>query len=136
MRCYGVDGSPARCHHTFRTPNFGPGPSGCGEREDMASASSRMAADPTRGPATIDPVTFEVLKNAVDSILDEMSLTIVRTAYSTIIRDAMDFATSFFDADGQLLAQGLSIPFHLGGMPDALAAVRRRLGDRLEPGDV
>lgn len=83
---------------------------------------------------TIDPVTFEVLRNAVDSILDEMALTILRTARSTIVRDAMDFATSFFDADGQLLAQGLTLPFHLGGMPDALMAVRHLVGTEVNGG--
>ena len=94
------------------------------------------ASSAVQGDRVLDPITFEVLRNAIDSILDEMALTIIRTARSTIVRDAMDFATSFFDADGQLLAQGLTLPFHLGGMPDALMAVRRLFGKDLAPGDV
>jgi N-methylhydantoinase B len=94
------------------------------------------ARETIQGERTIDPITFEVLRNAIDSVLDEMALTIIRSARSTIVRDAMDFATSFFDAEGQLLAQGLTLPFHLGGMPDALMAVRSLFGKELSPGDV
>lgn len=107
-----------------------------GQEPPGIRALRRTEQAPTAELPNIDPITFEVLRNAVDSILDEMSLTIVRTAYSTIVRDAMDFATSIFNAEGELLAQGLSLPFHLGGMPDALASVRRRFGHDLLPGDV
>ena len=41
-------------------------------------------------PRDIDPVTFEVTRNALDTIVDEMALTILRTAYSGIVKDAME----------------------------------------------
>ncbi|TGP85003.1 hydantoinase B/oxoprolinase family protein, partial [Mesorhizobium sp. M8A.F.Ca.ET.218.01.1.1] len=38
-----------------------------------------------------DPFLLEIFKNAFDTIADEMTLTIVRTAYSQIVRDSLDF---------------------------------------------
>ena len=42
-----------------------------------------------------DPVLFEIFKNSMHSIADEMALTVVRTSYSGDLRDNMDFATAF-----------------------------------------
>jgi len=83
-----------------------------------------------------DPVLFELFKNAILSISDEMALTVVRTTYSGVLRDNMDFATAFCDADGRLVAQGLTLPGHLGSVPTALAAVLARYGDAIREGDV
>lgn len=83
-----------------------------------------------------DPVLFELFKNAMLSIADEMALTVVRTTYSGVLRDNMDFATSFCDAEGRLVAQGLTLPGHLGSVPTALAAVLARYGDAVREGDV
>ena len=52
-----------------------------------------------------DPIEFELFKNAILSIADEMALTIVRTAYSGVLRDNMDFSTAVADGDGRLVAQ-------------------------------
>jgi N-methylhydantoinase B len=83
-----------------------------------------------------DPIAFELFKNALFSIADEMALTIVRTAYSGVIKDVMDFSTAFCDAEGRTVAQGLTLPAHLCSFPDALAATIRRYGGRMQPGDV
>ncbi|MDP7617252.1 MAG: hydantoinase B/oxoprolinase family protein, partial [Arenicellales bacterium] len=64
-----------------------------------------------------DPVTLELFKNALFSIADEMAVTICRTTYSGVLRDNMDFSTAFTDAQGKLVAQGLTIPLHLGSIP-------------------
>ncbi|MEE1544946.1 MAG: hydantoinase B/oxoprolinase family protein, partial [Alphaproteobacteria bacterium] len=61
-----------------------------------------------------DPITFELFKNAVFAIADEMALTICRTTYSGVLRDNMDFSTALADANGRLVAQGLTLPGHLG----------------------
>lgn len=83
-----------------------------------------------------DPITFELFKNAIFSIADEMALTIVRTSYSGVIKDNMDFSTAFCDAEGKLVAQGLTLPGHLGSIPTALDAVLRRYGDDMQQGDI
>jgi N-methylhydantoinase B len=84
----------------------------------------------------IDPIAFEVFKNALFSIADEMALTILRTAYSGVLKDVMDYSTAFCDGQGRTVAQGLTLPAHLCSFPDALAATLRRHGDRMRPGDV
>jgi len=83
-----------------------------------------------------DPIGFELFKNSLFSIADEMALTICRTTYSGVLRDNMDFSTAFADADGKLVAQGLTLPGHLGSIPTALDVVVERFGDDTHPGDV
>ena len=70
-----------------------------------------------------DPIAFELFKNSIFSIADEMALTICRTTYSGVLRDNMDFSTAFADADGKLVAQGLTLPAHLGSIPTALDVI-------------
>ncbi|WP_426955303.1 hydantoinase B/oxoprolinase family protein [Muricoccus radiodurans] len=83
-----------------------------------------------------DPVEFELFRNAVFAIADEMALTIHRTTYSAVLKDNMDYSTAFCDPQGRLVAQGLTLPSHLGSIPEALAAVMRRYGDDMQEGDV
>ena len=85
---------------------------------------------------TWDPIEFELLRNAVVSIADEMALTIMRTTYSGVLRDNMDFSTAFCDAEGKLVAQGLTLPGHLGSIPTALGSVVELFGDAIKPDDV
>ncbi|MGK7865392.1 hydantoinase B/oxoprolinase family protein [Falsiroseomonas sp. E2-1-a4] len=83
-----------------------------------------------------DPITFELFKNAIFSIADEMALTVFRTTYSGVLKDNMDYSTAFADAEGRLVAQGLTLPGHLGSIPTALEAVMRRYGEDIREGDV
>lgn len=83
-----------------------------------------------------DPIGFELFKNTLLSIADEMALTILRTAYSGVLKDNMDYSTAFCDGEGRTVAQGLTLPGHLCSFPDALAATIARWGDRMQPGDV
>jgi len=83
-----------------------------------------------------DPIGFELFKNTLLSIADEMALTILRTAYSGVLKDNMDYSTAFCDGSGRTIAQGLTLPAHLSSFPDALAATIARYGDRMQPGDV
>jgi len=83
-----------------------------------------------------DPVTREVIKNALMSIADTMALTVVRTARSAVIKHGMDFSTSLFNAEGLQVAQGLTLPPHLGSMAPALEGVMNAFGDDVLPGDI
>jgi N-methylhydantoinase B/oxoprolinase/acetone carboxylase alpha subunit len=53
-----------------------------------------------------------------------------------LLKNAMDHSSAICDADMRLIAQGLTLPLHLGSLPDALDAVRARFGDAIRPGDV
>lgn len=83
-----------------------------------------------------DPIEFELFKNALFGVADEMALTVFRTTYSGVLKDNMDYSTAMLDGDGVLVAQGLTLPGHLGSMPTAMAAVKAAFAGRVYPGDV
>lgn len=85
---------------------------------------------------TIDPITFAVLKSAVESIVDDMAYTVMRTARSPIVRDVLDYSATMCDAKGRILAQAKTVALHLGAVPDAMEALLKHYGDDLAPGDV
>jgi N-methylhydantoinase B len=87
-------------------------------------------------PEPDDPIALELFKNAIFSIADEMALTIFRTTYSGVLKDNMDYSTAFCDAGGKLVAQGLTLPGHLGSIPTALDAVVAKYEGDIAPGDV
>ncbi len=83
-----------------------------------------------------DPIEFELFKNALFGVADEMALTVFRTTYSGVLKDNMDYSTAMFDGGGVLVAQGLTLPGHLGSMPTAIAAVKAAFAGDIGPGDV
>ena len=87
-------------------------------------------------PRDIDPITFEVYRNGLDSLVDEMALTVMRTAYSGIVKDALDYSTAFCDREGRVIAQGLTIVLHLGSFPVPVASIMAKYGDTIAPGDI
>ncbi len=87
-------------------------------------------------PKDIDPITFEVIRNAFDSLVDEMALTVMRTAQSGVVKDAMDYATVFCDREGRIIAQGVTVVLMANVFPDAMAAVLDRYAGDINPGDV
>ncbi len=83
----------------------------------------------------IDPITLAVLKNALDSIVDEVAYTVLRTARSEIVKDVMDYSAAICDANGEMIAQAKTIALHLGAVPEAIAEVIEHYADDLKPGD-
>jgi N-methylhydantoinase B len=82
-----------------------------------------------------NPFLLEVLRNAFDTIAEEITLTIIRTAYSQIVRDSLDFSTALCDANGRAIAQGVCTPMHLGSFHDALLNMLDVIGDDVHPDD-
>lgn len=70
---------------------------------------------------TPDPVLLEVIRAALGAAAEEMSVTIWRTARSTVIRETLDYSTAVFDAAGRLAAQSARLPIHLNSMGACLA---------------
>ena len=84
----------------------------------------------------IDPITLEVVKNALASTADEMALVIMRSAYSPVVRDTMDYSTALCDRNGRVVAQGLTLAVQLGTFPTVMGYVLEELGPTAQPGDV
>ena len=89
----------------------------------------------TRGRATIDAITLEVLRHAFTAVAEEMNANLIRSAYSPNIKERRDCSSALFDAAGEMVAQAESIPVHLGAMPYSVAAAVRAV-ELLSPGDI
>jgi N-methylhydantoinase B len=83
-----------------------------------------------------DPFTFAVIKSALDTIVDDMAYTVMRTARSPIVRDVLDYSCTLCDAEGRILSQAKTVALHLGAVPDAVEAMLARFGGMLAPEDV
>jgi N-methylhydantoinase B len=84
----------------------------------------------------LDPVTTEVIRHALETIVEEMRVSVRRTAYSVVVKDLLDFSCGLFDARGRLLGASVDIPSLLASMAPALRACLEKWGDDLHPGDV
>ncbi|MFP3928160.1 MAG: hydantoinase B/oxoprolinase family protein [Desulfobacteraceae bacterium] len=85
---------------------------------------------------TVDPITLEVMRNACQSVAEEMGAALIRTALSPNIKDRRDCSTAIYTADGDLVAQAEHIPLHLGLMVSVVRKTLERYPiERLEPGD-
>ncbi len=86
--------------------------------------------------ADVDPISFEVIRNALVAAADEMALALKRSAYSTNVKTRSDFSCAFFDAELRCVAQGFAQPVHLGSLVEQVPkAVRAYGAERLVPGD-
>jgi N-methylhydantoinase B len=65
---------------------------------------------------TLDPITVEVIGSALTTIVEEMGKAIIRSAYSTNIKERQDCSTALFDTEGRIIAQAEHIPVHLGSL--------------------
>lgn len=83
-----------------------------------------------------DPAAFEIMKNSLFKIAEEMRVVLCKTAYSPILKSAGDFSCGVFDAKGDMVAQGPDLPIHLGSMPDAVRAIVQVFGHDAHDGDV
>ena len=84
---------------------------------------------------TLDPVTFEVLKNAYVNIVDQMAEQIFRTCYSFVIW-SRDFSSAICDTEGNTIMQGSGdIAAHVGTLHYTAQAVINKFGDDIHPGD-
>lgn len=68
-------------------------------------------------------IFLEVMNNALRSVAEQMSEVMVRSSYSTIVKEMRDCSSSIFDADGRLLAEGANIPIHLNCLGPVLNTI-------------
>lgn len=84
----------------------------------------------------LDPVTFEVLKNSLTTIVDEMAEQILRTCHSFVIW-SRDFSNSLFDSEGNLVSEGTQdIAGHVGTLHFTAKATIAAFPGDIHPGDV
>src|SRR5690242_6040998 len=85
----------------------------------------------------VDPITLEVMRNKLDGIANEMQLTLVRSAYSAIVKEGLDASAILFTVQGDTLAQALAIPVHLGALTPMVGQMLRQVPlERMHEGDI
>jgi len=100
----------------------------------VTSAADQSPVGAPRGE--LDPLTFEVLRNAFSTAVDQMAEQILRTCHSFVIF-ARDFSSALCDAEGNTVAQGSGdLAGHVGTLHFTAKAVLDTFGDDIHPGDV
>ncbi len=87
---------------------------------------------------TLDPITLEVLWNRLLSVVNEQQVTLMRTAFSTVVRESQDLACGVFDTRGYMIAQSLTgTPGHINAMATGVRHFLQAYPpETLQPGDV
>lgn len=86
---------------------------------------------------TLDPITTEISWNSLRSIADECFLTLMRSAFSTNIKERHDHSTAIADRNGRLIVQAENaLPIHLASMSGLIGLILDQYSDSLAPGDI
>ncbi|NOW44956.1 N-methylhydantoinase B [Novosphingobium sp. SG751A] len=89
----------------------------------MTNAAQKPGGQAAPG---FDPIAMEIFNNRMLSITENMALNMMRSSYSTQIKERRDFSVGIFDAEGKLIAQGSHIPIHLGSLLGGMEALLDR----------
>ncbi|MDE0254505.1 MAG: hydantoinase B/oxoprolinase family protein, partial [Rhodospirillaceae bacterium] len=84
----------------------------------------------------VDPIELEIIQEAMISIVREMRVNLVATAYSSIIYEAYDFSCVLIDGTGQIVALAEDNPSHIFPVPWSVRQMFDTFGDDIRPGDV
>jgi len=83
----------------------------------------------------IDAIDLEIVKASLGGIVQEMQNSLFRTGFSTIVRESQDASCALMNARGEVVAQHVVLPLHIGAFPACCAAVLREFGDSIAEGD-
>jgi len=83
----------------------------------------------------IDAIDLEVIKASLSGVVQEMQNSLFRTGFSTIVRESQDASCALLDHNGDVVAQHVVLPLHIGAFPACCAAVLKTFGDTIAEGD-
>ena len=85
----------------------------------------------------LDPITLEIILNALRSVTDETYAALMKSAYSTNIKERHDHSTAIMDLRGRLVVQAVeSLPIHIASMNGLMECVLEKFGDDICQGDI
>jgi N-methylhydantoinase B len=98
----------------------------------------RAGRGASTGAVDADPITTEIIRHGLNSAAEQMKRALIRTAFSPVIYEVVDFAVAIYDRQIRLLAQAPSLLIFMGTMSFCVEAAVEAVGgeDALEPGDV
>src|SRR5262245_63257327 len=90
------------------------------------------------GAVDADPITTEIIRHGLNSAAEQMKRALIRTAFSPVIYEVVDFAVAIYDRQVRLLAQAPSLLIFMGTMNFCVDAAVEAVGgeEALEPGDI
>ena len=99
---------------------------------------SRAGGGRASGVADADPITTEIVRQGLNAASDQMKRALVRTSFSPVIYEVLDFAAALYDRDICLLAQAPTLPVFMGTMSFCVRGAVDAVGGEqaLEPGDI
>ena len=83
----------------------------------------------------MNAIDLEVIYQSTQQIARELTLNMLRTGYSTIIKESQDFTFAIFDARGRMVAQGVPQPLHIGPLNAQVNEIKRVFAGRIDDGD-
>jgi N-methylhydantoinase B len=83
----------------------------------------------------IDAVDLEVIKASLSGIVQEMQNSLFRTGFSTIVRESQDASCALMNAQGEVVAQHVVLPLHIGAFPACCSAVLEEFDGEIAEGD-
>ena len=84
---------------------------------------------------SIDAIELEVVKASLSGIVQEMQNSLFRTGFSTIVRESQDASCALMNASGEVVAQHVVLPLHIGAFPACTAAIIDAFRDDIAEGD-
>jgi N-methylhydantoinase B len=84
---------------------------------------------------TVDAIDLEIVKASLSGIVQEMQNSLFRTGFSTIVRESQDASCALMNAKGEVVAQHVVLPLHIGAFPACCCAVLEAFGDTIAEGD-
>jgi len=91
----------------------------------------------TQTPVALDPIRLEIIANGLRSIADECFVALMRSSYSTNIKERKDHSIAIVDRTGRLVVQAeLTLPIHIASMGGLMKCVLEKFGDDVHEGDI
>ncbi len=106
-------------------------------RKTRKAPAGQRAASLSRRFGMDDPVLTEIVRHGVLAVTSEMKTNLMRTAYNTIIYEALDFTVGLYTPEGNTVSIGLGLPMFIRGMAETVRAKVKHFGlDNIHPGDI
>src|SRR6478736_3121329 len=83
----------------------------------------------------VDPIDLEVVKASLCGIVQEMQNSLFRTGFSTIVRESQDASCALMNVKGEIIAQHVVLPLHIGAFPACTIAVLKEFDGAIAEGD-
>src|SRR3984957_14725289 len=101
-----------------------------------AAKSAPKSAPKSAAKSKVDPITLSVIRGILETTQREMTLSLEKTARSSVFNLAHDYSTALFNHVPEMILQGQDIPIHLGSLIPAMKSVARYFGDDIHEGDL